>query len=1336
MTVNWFRSRAQRKASRPGRKARVTPRLEMLEDRLAPATHNWIGPDNGNWNNNSHWMVLDGLDAGKKLAPNSPDDVLVFGASEPITTVNDFPSGTRFAEIRLGGGHAINGSAGRRLLLAAAGITSSNFNRIDADLEFAFGSTPIHVLSGTLTIGGVGSTVGGSISGNGGIVKDGPGKLNLGRPNTYRSSTVVAEGVLNIQATGALGPFGGGTTVAAGATLELQAATDPITVEAEQLLLLGDASGTPATLRNIFGGNTWRSTVFLSNSAVVNVDRGPFTIDGAVANFTSPGSLTKLGAGTLTLAGSTANTYTGVTTVNAGNLVLNKTAFNGALAGPLVIGDGSGTDTVFLLVANQIANTSAVTINPSGVLNLDGHNESIGPLTMTGGLATTGAGILRVFTSVTATSDPAGNSARIQGNLALLDPSTRITVHDGPAGVDLDVPAQLGNFAGELIKDGTGRLQLSGANLNTGAVTIDAGFVRVTNAQGLGPAGSSVTTVNPGGTLEILGPVNVAEDLTLSGAGVGGVGALVARGGQSFQTTRLTRPVALAADTTVRTDGNLTLTSALGGNFDLTKTGTAQLSLLAANPNYGGLTTVRQGLLRVTNAQGLGSAAAGDGTVVQAGATLDLGFDGSSAEPLALAGSGAAGQPALFATGNVTLTGPVTLSDDATVGALNDFIEPGSLNLAGAIGGPGDLIVTTAGSGSFGEVTFSGTAPNTYGGLTRVTFGTLRLAKSANTNAVPGALVVEGAVIVQNPEQIPDTAPITINGPGSGTVPTLFLNADETIGPLTLNGGVIDFVPNGVLPDHTLTLTADVTATGRSTIEGGGDVSLGGATRTFTVAGGGDLSLLGPANTLSGAGGLVKAGPGRLQLNGVNTYAGPTTVDEGTLFVSRDLPGPVTVNVSATLTGNDATALFAGSFGDITVAGGTLNPGNDPNAGDAGIMNASGAVTLVSSSTFHPASTFHGDIGGTTPGTGHDQLRLTGNATLDLGNARLDLAFIDNGFQLQAGQSFVIVENETTNPTSVGGRFTHPVTGAVIDPGVPFTINGRTFTIGYDEGPFNNDVVLFAQNTPTMVENLELTPREVVVGDSVVLTGNLIDPDPSDTLTLVIDWDDGSSVEEFIDIGRAPFRIAHQYLAAGSYALHVSWHDQHGAGNARELPVIVRPVTVESVVINDGSAQRSMVTSVTVTFSGVVALQQGAFGLLRLDGSPVAVGVSASVVGGRTVAVLTFSGADVVGGSLADGNYTLLIHGDRILDSAGGAFDAEGDGVAGGDRVDQFFRLFGDADGDRDVDRADHDLFRDAVHSELGDANYLAFFDFDGDGDVDNRDKKEFNRRLGTVLDP
>jgi hypothetical protein len=182
----------------------------------------------------------------------------------------------------------------------------------------------------------------------------------------------------------------------------------------------------------------------------------------------------------------------------------------------------------------------------------------------------------------------------------------------------------------------------------------------------------------------------------------------------------------------------------------------------------------------------------------------------------------------------------------------------------------------------------------------------------------------------------------------------------------------------------------------------------------------------------------------------------------------------------------------------------------------------------------------------------------------------------------------------------------------------------------------------------------------------------------------------------------------------------------HGDGRIEQ-----GPAKVASVVVNDGSAQRSMVTGLTVTFSTVVHLDPGAFALAGQDGGVIQLEVTQAVVDGRSVHTLTFVGAGIIGGSLADGHYTLTIHGGLVHDGFGQALDGAGTGVAGSDGSDAFFRLFGDSDGDGDVDGLDRDLFRSAFHTTAGAPGYLWYFDFDGDGAVDGRDNGQFNRRFG-----
>lgn len=80
------------------------------------------------------------------------------------------------------------------------------------------------------------------------------------------------------------------------------------------------------------------------------------------STLTGTGGLTKTGTGTLTLSGTAANTLTGTTTINAGTVILNKTAGVNAIAGDIYVGDGRGTDILQINANEQIADTANVTL--------------------------------------------------------------------------------------------------------------------------------------------------------------------------------------------------------------------------------------------------------------------------------------------------------------------------------------------------------------------------------------------------------------------------------------------------------------------------------------------------------------------------------------------------------------------------------------------------------------------------------------------------------------------------------------------------------------------------------------------------------------------------------------------------------------------------------------------------------------------------------------------------------------------------------------------------------------------------------------------------------------
>jgi VCBS repeat-containing protein len=174
------------------------------------------------------------------------------------------------------------------------------------------------------------------------------------------------------------------------------------------------------------------------------------------------------------------------------------------------------------------------------------------------------------------------------------------------------------------------------------------------------------------------------------------------------------------------------------------------------------------------------------------------------------------------------------------------------------------------------------------------------------------------------------------------------------------------------------------------------------------------------------------------------------------------------------------------------------------------------------------------------------------------------------------------------------------------------------------------------------------------------------------------------------------------------------------------LTVVGRP-RVNAAQVNDGAVQRSMVNSLAVTFSEVVTLAAGAFELRDAAGNlvPATITVSTQVVGGKTVATLTFSGAGVLGGSLADGRYTLTVRADKVTGAAG---------TMAADYAFAFFRLFGDGTGDGVVDVDDLLAFASAYGTGSGADGYAWWFDCNADGVIDVDDLLAFSARYGSGL--
>ncbi|MFC4820259.1 InlB B-repeat-containing protein [Dokdonella ginsengisoli] len=200
----------------------------------------------------------------------------------------------------------------------------------------------------------LGSPVAPGISG-GGVTKRGAGTLTLSAGNAYTGNTVVEAGTLALaNANAAVNS----TVVLNGGTLAFSAIANATFggLGGSQNFALQNAGGAAVALAV---GNNGSNT----------------TYSGAMSG---PGSLTKIGGGTLTLAGN--SSYAGTTSVNAGTLRVNGTSGSGALtiAGGATLG-GSGR------VAGAATAQNGSRLAPG---------SSPGTLTFSGGLALNAGAVL------------------------------------------------------------------------------------------------------------------------------------------------------------------------------------------------------------------------------------------------------------------------------------------------------------------------------------------------------------------------------------------------------------------------------------------------------------------------------------------------------------------------------------------------------------------------------------------------------------------------------------------------------------------------------------------------------------------------------------------------------------------------------------------------------------------------------------------------------------------------------------------------------------------------------------------------------------------------------
>jgi len=229
-------------------------------------------------------------------------------------------------------------------------------------------------------------------------------------------------------------------------------------------------------------------------------------------------------------------------------------------------------------------------------------------------------------------------------------------------------------------------------------------------------------------------------------------------------------------------------------------------------------------------------------------------------------------------------------------------------------------------------------------------------------------------------------------------------------------------------------------------------------------------------------------------------------------------------------------------------------------------------------------------------------------------------------------------------------------------------------------------------------------------------------------------------IQDFHDYGATSPNFKHYKIPVGQYMtgqvnhlVFINDHDVSGADgeglfeNVRMYDEAPPLEIVGAPQIETATAQRSRISEISLTFSNPLpALDPAAISLVHDGVGPVEVDVQ-DTGDGRTFS-LGFSGGHVEHGSLSDGQYTLTVLGASVI-------DVHGQALSGSDPQFTFHRIFGDTDGDEDVDVEDETRFNAAYESAAGEANHDPYLDYDADGWIGVVDLIEFQARLGLNVD-
>jgi len=810
------------------------------------------------------------------------------------------------------------------------------------------------------------------------------GVWTLTKAQQYTGGTALDAGTLNLTGNGALAS---GTSLAMGATARFD-----VSATSAPALTLGDISG---------GG-----TVALGDKALTVGTANNTNFAGAIDGLGA--SLVKQGTGDLVLDG--INTYTGLTTVNAGRMVVGSSVghANARVAGAVSVASGA-TLGGHGSIGGNVAIASGAHLAPG---------NSIGALSVGGDLSLANGSVLDFEFGAPGSSD----SVTVGGNLALNGAKLNIT-DTGTLGVGIynlfsyggTITRNNGGIALGSVPAGSFTLEYLTGSKQVNLISVGAGQVlnywngnRLADASQRGGGdgtwsvaqpswtdakGSITSAMQPQPGFAIFGGAagNVVVDQT--GGAVSATGIQFASDGYKLSGDILTLvadksspgPVELrVGDGSAASAGwKAGIANVIAGSDGVVKTGGGTLVMSAVNTYTGG-TTVRGGTLEISDNANLGANTNA--------LTLDAG--------------------ALRIASGL----PFTLTHALTLGAGGGTLDVtgGLVTINQVVDGAGGLSVT----GAAGTLNIS--APNTYAGITTLqggvrvdvigagTFGgggvgqagnnsTLQFlaGTSAGTNTYTLAragTADSGNLMVFSQNATAASSKLFVNGAGwqAGGLNSLnFTDASTAAGATIINrGGAVVF--------------QDAASAGSANISNGDKSQL--AFRGASTAGSAQISNQSGgtvffANTATGAKTVIgNAAGGTLDVSGVTSKSG---IELGAVSGG----GEVVLG---------ATRLTVGGLGTSDTLSGRLS-----GAGGAIVKVGAGTLTLSGANTYTGGTALQqGRLNlGSSQALGTGALAMDDDTTLAFGAEGLNVA---NAIQL-TGMNDPVIDTGAFSGTLSGG---------------------------------------------------------------------------------------------------------------------------------------------------------------------------------------------------------------------------------------------------------------------------------------------------------------------------